>query len=301
MFEHVVVGIDGGEGGGDALELARKLTPEDTRLTIVHVYGEERHRAFGAIPGDIDRADSEAICRRAAQESPEAVVVSARAESVARGLHQEAEKRQADLLVVGSSRHGVLGRVMVGDHTRQTLTGAACAMAVAPRGYAARMEKLVRVGVGYDGSPESKLALRAAREIAGRTGGQVTALKVIGWADVREQGSGGDVEERIDAAQQQTSEQAELADAPEARVVYGEPLSELIRLSEESDLLVIGSRSYGPLGRLVHGSISPQLARYAACPLVVLPRVASARADGRDRGRGRGRGVAIARSRCETA
>jgi hypothetical protein len=42
------------------------------------------------------------------------------------------------------------------------------------------------------------------------------------------------------------------------------------------DLLVVGSRGYGPLGRLIHGSTSLQLARSARCPLLVLPKAATA-------------------------
>jgi len=44
--------------------------------------------------------------------------------------------------------------------------------------------------------------------------------------------------------------------------------------SASVDLLVVGSRGYGPLGRLVHGSTSHRLARLARCPLLVLPRAA---------------------------
>jgi hypothetical protein len=44
------------------------------------------------------------------------------------------------------------------------------------------------------------------------------------------------------------------------------------RLSYEVDLLVVGSRGYGPAGRLFHGSVSNYLVRHAACPLLVLPR-----------------------------
>jgi hypothetical protein len=36
--------------------------------------------------------------------------------------------------------------------------------------------------------------------------------------------------------------------------------------------LVVGSRGYGPVGRLIHGSTSQQLARTARCPLLVLAR-----------------------------
>jgi hypothetical protein len=58
----------------------------------------------------------------------------------------------------------------------------------------------------------------------------------------------------------------------EAHVTYGDPAEELTVYSASVDLLVIGSRNYGPFGCLIHGSIAKQLARTARCPLLVLPR-----------------------------
>jgi hypothetical protein len=42
---------------------------------------------------------------------------------------------------------------------------------------------------------------------------------------------------------------------------------------------VVGSRGYGPVGRLVHGSTSQRLARAAHCPLLVLTRAVGAGSD----------------------
>jgi nucleotide-binding universal stress UspA family protein len=55
-------------------------------------------------------------------------------------------------------------------------------------------------------------------------------------------------------------------------VIYGEPNEELSRLSGALDLLMVGSRSYGPVGRQFNGNTSRYLARRARCPLLVLPR-----------------------------
>ena len=55
-------------------------------------------------------------------------------------------------------------------------------------------------------------------------------------------------------------------------VSYGEPSGELWRFGQELDLLIVGSRGYGPIARLVNGSTSNYLARRAPCPLLVLPR-----------------------------
>ena len=58
----------------------------------------------------------------------------------------------------------------------------------------------------------------------------------------------------------------------EAHAAYGDPAEELTLYSASLDLLVLGSRGYGPLGRLVHGSTAHQLANTARCPLLVLAR-----------------------------
>ena len=47
------------------------------------------------------------------------------APSVGNGLHQLAEDYNADLIVVGSSSRGLIGRVLVGDDARGTVSGAA--------------------------------------------------------------------------------------------------------------------------------------------------------------------------------
>ena len=39
MFDNVIVGIDGHQGGRDAVALARQLAAPGGRLTLAHVYG----------------------------------------------------------------------------------------------------------------------------------------------------------------------------------------------------------------------------------------------------------------------
>ena len=61
----------------------------------------------------------------------------------------------------------------------------------------------------------------------------------------------------------------------DADVVFGDPAQELTRLADAVDLLVVGSRGQGPLGRFINGSVSRHLARHSACPLLVVPRAVS--------------------------
>jgi nucleotide-binding universal stress UspA family protein len=61
----------------------------------------------------------------------------------------------------------------------------------------------------------------------------------------------------------------------EATVHSGKPADVLIALSETVDLLVVGSRGYGPLKAALLGGVSGQIIRFAACPVIVVPRQAA--------------------------
>jgi hypothetical protein len=66
----------------------------------------------------------------------------------------------------------------------------------------------------------------------------------------------------------------------EGEVVAGDPARKLLRFAAELDLLLVGSRSDGVIGRLLDGSISDYLARRSDCPLLVMPRSAERGAHG---------------------
>ena len=51
-----------------------------------------------------------------------------------------------------------------------------------------------------------------------------------------------------------------------------DPFDVLVRLSEHIDLLVCGSRGYGPVRAVLLGAVSHRLVTKARCPLVVVPR-----------------------------
>jgi nucleotide-binding universal stress UspA family protein len=273
MFRNVFIGVDGSPTGRDAITLATALAEPDARLTLAHVYGgalTPGRVAFDpTVRGDCDRLlEAE---REAAGVSAE--LVSIFAPSVGRGLHALAEDRAADLLVVGSTSRGLAGRVLAGDDTRGALNGAPCAVAVAPRGYIARAGGFFRIGVGYDFSDESHAALAAARELAARDGSKISALYVVSLPTAGYMapmpGTWGEIlEEDRKAAQEKVSS----LDGVEATAVYGLPGEELAAFGDRVDLLVVGSRNYGPMRRLILGSTSNRLARHARSPLLVLPR-----------------------------
>ncbi len=273
MFRNVLVGVDGRPSGGDALALAARLVGPDGKLTLAYV-----HR------GEVAQEDNDTLTllehERAAAEV-NAELLSVISTSPGRGLHQQAEEQGADLLVLGSCTHGGLGRAMLGDDTRAALNGAPCAIAIASRGYAEHPKPFANVGVGYDSSAESGAALAAAREVAASSHARLQALEVVSIPSVAYAGlMPPAIGESIDVMLQEADARlSRLADV-DGRAVYGLAGEELAAFGDQLDLLVVGSRGYGPVKRLVLGSTSNYLESHARCSLLVLPRISGSPAEG---------------------
>jgi nucleotide-binding universal stress UspA family protein len=62
------------------------------------------------------------------------------------------------------------------------------------------------------------------------------------------------------------------ASAATGEVVVGSPAEALCALSREVDLLVCGSRAYGPARHVLLGSVTHGVIRNASCPVVLVPR-----------------------------
>jgi nucleotide-binding universal stress UspA family protein len=276
MFRNVIVGVERHGGAGDAVALAKELLNADGQLTLAHVYSGEPRPGQASL-GRHDAAKLDRIAQLLEGTAQAAGVQAAlrwrESTSAGRGLHELCELLGADLLVVGSSRHARLGRVLMRDHTLAALNGAPCAVAVAPRGYLGREPGLHTVGVGYDGSPESQHALQLARALAAEHQATLSALHVVSspaYSYTGDESADVMIAERLREAREQVAALGGL----EAQAVYGFPADELSLYSASVDVLIVGGRGYGPLGRLTHGSVSHQLARTASCPLLVLTRTA---------------------------
>ena len=281
MFTNVLIGIDGRQGGRDAIALARELAAPDSAFTLAHVCAPFPGR--GAVEAlRIERAASQEMLERERELAGiDAQLVVRGPRPVGRGLHEVAERERADLLVVGSNRHALLGRALMGDDCGAALSGAPCALGVAPLGYALAHHQLKRLGVGYDGSAESEAALAAARELASAHAGAIKAFWVVSLREVREDKPiPADWPSAIDQLVERHAECLAQFEGVEGIVTYGGPREELVQAGKELDLLIVGSRGYGPIGRLFHGSVSRYLAGHATCPLLVLPRRTTAAENG---------------------
>jgi nucleotide-binding universal stress UspA family protein len=276
-FENVLVGVDGTSTGRDAIALADRLRAEGGGLTLAHVVlsQEPSYSNFHSTPAW--KKAREMLEREADVAGMSAQLAGMFAPSVGHGLHRLAGDCDADLIVVGSCSRGLIGRVLVSDDARCTVGGAPCPVAIAPHGYADHDRGIRIIGVAYNDTFEAAAALAVARDLAVRGRAPVRALTVVRplppgvghW----------DEPDAIRALEKAVGDRLDSLEGVKGRVAAGVPAKELTAFGDEVDLLVVGSRGHGPLGRLILGSTSMQLTRETRCPLLIVPRPAVAEED----------------------
>jgi nucleotide-binding universal stress UspA family protein len=142
--------------------------------------------------------------------------------------------------------------------------------------------------VGVDGSPNSERALDWAMKEAAALHAPLTVLAVHEvpksyWGSIPVTGAA-DIPllaKLRQAAEEMTQKAASrLGDAKPASVnvnaVSGFAVKELVDASQNSDLVVVGTRGGGGFARLIMGSVSNQVIQHAACPVVIVPASSSA-------------------------
>jgi nucleotide-binding universal stress UspA family protein len=258
MYRRIVVAYNAGNEGRDALALAARLArPERARIVVV--------QTMPACGGwDVAR---EAATRMTAARASIATIVEPGLEVEYRPLvaspftpsiHAEAAREEADLIVVGQSRLGPVARTRVGGGADALLARSRWPVAVAAPEQAQRGPFDARtIGVGFDGSPGSALALCAAADLAR-------------WldADLRVVTVGGSGRTARAAA-------VRLAGEVRAEVVapVGDPARALPgQAADGVDALVVGHRVRRPPGR---PGVSLRVMGSAGCPVWVVPPAAA--------------------------
>jgi nucleotide-binding universal stress UspA family protein len=283
MTAPIVVGVDGTGSGLDAVALAARLaqaTGDPLIVACVYPEGRPSGDAAAAVRGPAAKAleAAEALAEEAAAEYR-----TVPSSSPARGLAELAEEEDAAMVVVGSHRSGAFGRVASGSTAERLLHGSGCPVAVAPRGYRQRVtDKLRRVGVAFVDTPDGHEAVRYAADLAAQSGLPLTLFSVVGvhinWfvpEAVRPEEETVPIEVRKDYQEALDRALAGLPEGVQAsgELLYGEVVDELSMVGERGvDLLVCGSRGYGPVRRVLLGTVSAALVRQASVPVLVVPR-----------------------------
>jgi len=166
-------------------------------------------------------------------------------------------REHRDLLVVGSAHKADAGRVQLGRSAGELLAHLGCALAIAPSGFEHHPEQgLDRIGVGFDGTPESRAALDLAVSIASSNGAALEVRSAIddgvaGGLRTEQIVLGGNaVIERqlISAFERDLAAVSGIGVPTNLEVGVGMPTDVLAELCDEVDLLVLSSGHSGPPG-----------------------------------------------------
>lgn len=290
-IETVVAGLDfRGAGMAGARWAARHLAP--ARLRLVHavhlphppkflagLYGDEEQLVLSARDGA--RARLEEFADQLERDTGVPVDSEVRIGRPAEQIAEVVESLRADLVVVGRESEG---------RARWRLLGSTAARVV----HDARVPTLLVVG-GMETAPHRILApidesavaagvLRWSHHLAERFGAALMILHVLEYplaAGLRaitppERPREDELEIERKARQWLTGriDESGLPDAEErARVAIGDPVFEILATAERrgADLIVMGSRGAGTVGRAFLGSVADGVLRAASCPVIVVP------------------------------
>jgi nucleotide-binding universal stress UspA family protein len=184
---------------------------------------------------------------------------------------------RAGLLVVGNRGGGGFASLLAGSVSVRVATQASCPVVVV-RGDAGRDTGPVVVGV--DGSAPADIALTAAFEEASRRRSSLTAVHtytepLTPWP-VGMQPIGYDTDTvRADLSADLVNRTAgwrdKYPDVPVDHVVAkGGAAASLTTLSQDAQLVVVGTRGHSTTGELLLGSVGLQLLHHAACPVLIV-------------------------------
>jgi nucleotide-binding universal stress UspA family protein/uncharacterized membrane protein YfcA len=268
--DRVLLATDGSEYSDGAtavaLAFAQKSAAELTAMSAVLL--ETGDQGTGA--DELKQAERLAeqvlqeVKEKAARQGVEISTVLREAFRPAKEIVRLADDWRADVIVMGRRSRWGLGRLTVGESTREVIGYADCKVLVVPKAASLWNRRIL---LGTDGSRHSEMAGVAAAELAKRFGLPVSVLAVMGPKhDEKRRAEGREAAERMRAALARDGVDAE------ATVVEGDPGTEIARHAQQrrADLVVMGSHGRTGLGRLLLGSVSEKVIGLVTCPVLVV-------------------------------
>lgn len=276
----VLVGYDGSDAGRDAIALGTLLAEPDAEFLLVDVIPPVG--LFTTHPRrleDEEPPQSRGFFLEALRDLPGRRVETRTyvANSAARVLTEIAEEESFDLIAIGPCYPGIVGRILLGSVGAGLMHGASAPVAAATRGFDQHHRHVIReIAVAWDGSPAAREAVLYAEVLARRESASLRLVTV----DIRETSLPGAIgwEPSVPKAPAEVLQEGIASISPDlkvqGRLIDGGSIAAAI--AEECrvgvDLLVLGSRGYGALGRVLVGSVGTGLLHRARCPMLTVPR-----------------------------
>jgi nucleotide-binding universal stress UspA family protein len=133
-----------------------------------------------------------------------------------------------------------------------------------------------KILLAVDGSENNQKAAREAVDIAKAMGAKLTAVYVVATSEGIDRNGASD-SQKIALAEKSIEEafsyirsisSKEGIDLRET-ILYGNPTNEIVKISSGYDLLVCGSLGRTGIAKMVLGSVSTGIVKYADCPVLI--------------------------------
>jgi nucleotide-binding universal stress UspA family protein len=286
MSQTFIAAYDGSAAARAAVAFAVELAAEqDAEVVAAHVYPALKPIGLRGSVVDKEMQTSLHDSGRAVLDGLDDDGVSRRillAGSPAQALHELAEDEHASLIAVGVTHRRHVGRVTPGSVGSNLLHGAPCPVLVVPAGR--EPGPVHTIVVAYDEGAQSRSALERAVQLARQHDARLIVVAayepevfagpaMIAASDL-DQLLRGELRTRV-----QADVEALNGVAIETRVVPGPAAEVIAEQADGADLIVIGSRGYGPQHSVLVGGVSRKLVDNAPCPVLVVPRVPEPTAD----------------------
>jgi nucleotide-binding universal stress UspA family protein len=203
--------------------------------------------------------------------------------SVAAALLEAVHTTDTQVLVLGSSTDGQVGRVVVGSTADKLLHASPVPLALSPREFrSVAAEGVTRVTCAFSDSDSSARVVGRVAALADRFGVplRVASFGVRG-ATMYPPAGGISAEDSVleswaaqaEQAQQRLVDRGVLPGHTERVIATGNTWSDTMAALpwERGELLALGSSSMGPLSRVFLGTRATKLIRHAPVPVLVLP------------------------------
>lgn len=266
-LSRILVGIDGSERALEAARQAGRLASVfDASVDVVHVVDTGR-----AHDRDVEAEAETALGRALELARGSGATAEARllAGAPAEIIVEEAAEHAVDLVVLGPDAGLLHGAAGIGGVARHVLGRAGCSVMLARR---AETGFPTTVSCGVDGSDASTMTAGLAAEIAGAAEAELHLVHVVPVF------RGRDAEWTLEADEESPPELGPSVEAARAAGVepvrdmaMGRPEHALVAVARRdgADLLVVGHRRSGGLGRRLLGSVSGYCAEHAHCSVLV--------------------------------
>jgi nucleotide-binding universal stress UspA family protein len=291
MALRIVIGYDGSDAGEDAVAFGLTWCRSTGDVPVVAtVYPEEHPLGAGGVDAEwaayVRKLGQETLDKAQAAAGDAAIYRLVASRSAARGLADLAEDVDAAAILVGSSRKDEAGRGRLGSVADRLLHGATVPVCVIPEAWQASDSDVIsKIGVAFVDTKDGHEALRAAVRAANRIPARLVLYSVAARSTEHYSYIAGRRDEQVfyDAARASYTQALDYAAAgvppqlePESVLLEGDVVERLAALgTDDVDMLVCGSRGYGPIRRVLLGGVSARLVRHSQLPVMVVPRASA--------------------------